>query len=157
MSAQNGGAASRRLLHRMLSHQNWDSEQNLVGNLARISDRTVSNSRVSGTCHSGIQLNNDGILYRIQANNGLSAVVGEWKINGASASFFVQRTIISGTLEVDPGTGFLVLSSNRLYDNQKSSAGIKTTEVFFEIADDAGGINIIDTATMTFISEQGTL
>ncbi len=138
----------------MLSHQNWDSEQNVVGDLARINNRTVSNVVSGGTCHSGIQLDNDGILYLVQGNGGLSAVVGEWKINGASASFFVQRTIISGTLQVDPGAGFLVLSTDRLYDNQKSSVGIKTTEVFFEIADDAGGTNIIDTATMIFVSEQ---
>ena len=142
----------------MLSHQNWDSEQNLVGNLARISNRTVNNVRPSGTCHSGIKLDNDGILYSIQNNGGFSAIVGEWNINGPVANFFVQRTIIPpGTLQVDPGAGFLVLSTDRIYDNQKSSAGIKTTEVFFEIADDAGGTNIIDTATMTFISEQGTL
>ncbi len=138
----------------MLSHQNWDSEQNVVGNLARINNRTISNVLSGGTCHSGIQLDNDGILYLIQANNGISAVIGEWNINGAVANFFVQRTIISGTLEIDPGAGFLVLSTDRIYDNQKSSVGVKTTEVFFEISDDAGGTNIIDTATMTFVSEQ---
>ncbi len=140
----------------MLIHENWDSEQNPVGNLARISDRTVNRIRVNGTCHSGIKLDNDGILYLIQNDGGFSAIIGEWNINNPVANFFAQRTILSGTLEVDPGTGFLVLSTDRIYDNQKSSAGIKTTEVFFEISDDAGGTNIIDTATMTFISEQGT-
>jgi len=137
----------------MLSHQNWQSEQNILGNIANITNRTVSNIRFGATCHSGIKLDNDGILYTIQPNGGFSAIIGEWNINGPVGNFFAQRTILNGgSLEVDPGTGFLQLNADRIYDNQKSSIGLKRTTVFFEISDDAGGTNIIATATMTFDS-----
>jgi len=138
----------------MLVHQTWDSEGPGVASV-NITDRTVSNFRPGGTAHSGVKLDLAGVLSTINAQGGFSAVSGEWLLSGSASSFFVQRTIISGTLEVDPGTGFLQLNADRIYDNQKESAGIKTTVVFFEIADDGIGTTIFDTATMTFISEQG--
>ena len=66
----------------------------------------------------------------------------------------MQRTIISGTLETDAGAGFLQLSGTRSYINEKSTLGIKTTVVFFEISSDASGTPLVATATMTFISER---
>jgi len=129
----------------------------VAANNVKITDRTVLGIRISGTCHSGIRLGSDGVLSTIQGNGGFSAISGEWLVTGSASGFFVQRTIVSGTLEVDPGTGFLQLNADRTYDNQKSSAGTKTTEVFFEISSDVSGTPIVDTATMTFISEQGPL
>ena len=140
----------------MLIHQTQSSE-GIAGNTANIIDRTVSNSRpFDSPCHSGIRLGTDGVLRTFQAAGGLSGVQGEWLVNGSPGGFYTQRTIISGTLEVDPGAGFLQLNVDRNYDNQKASEGVKTTVVFFEIADDAGGTNVLSTATMTFRSEQGT-
>lgn len=140
----------------MLTHQAWDSEGPAAANIVSLSSRTVSNFRVDLTCHSGVRLVSDGVLHTLQANGNLSQVTGEWLVNGTPATFFVQRTIISGTLESDPGAGFLQLNTTRDYDNQKASVGVKTTVVFFEISDDVSGIPVIDTATMTFISEQET-
>ncbi len=122
-----------------------------------ITDRNIRNSIGSGTCHSGVSFGSDGVLSKIQANGGFSAISGQWLVTGAASTFFVQRTILSGTLEVDPGTGFLQLNSTRTYDNQKSSAGEKITEVFFEVSSDVSGVPIVDTATMTFTSDQGFL
>ncbi len=122
-----------------------------------ITDRTVSNGRLSETCHSGIRLGSDGILYEIQANGGFSAVSGEWLITGTASTFYVQRTILSGTLEVDPGTGFLQCNTDRDYDNQRSALGVKTTEIFLEISSDVSGVPVVDTATYFFESEQGSL
>lgn len=130
-----------------------------------IDDRLVSNGRINGPCHSGIRLGMDGVLSTINAGGGFSAQSGEWLLSGSAAAFFVQRTIISGTLHIkdppdqftDPGPGFLQLNVDRVYDNQKASAGLKITEVFFEISSDASGVPIVDTATMTFESEVGEL
>jgi len=143
----------------MLVHQSWASEATEGAGVpsVKITNRTVFNVRISGTCHSGIKLGLDGVLSTLQADGGFSAISGEWLLTGSASSFFVQRTIISGTLEVDPGTGFLQLNADRIYDNQKATQGIKTTEIFFEIADDGVGTTILDTATMTFLSEQGDL
>jgi len=137
----------------MLTHMIQASEG--IGNDAvKLNDRTVNRFRLVDTCHSGIRTNGSGVLQLIQANGGFSSVSGEWLIFGSSATFYIQRTIISGTLEVDPGAGFLQMNTNRTYDNQKASVGVKTTVVFFEIASDASGTPIVDTATMTFISER---
>ena len=140
----------------MLVHQTQTSE-GTVPDSVNITDRTVLGIRESGTCHSGIRLGLNGVLSIIQGNGGFSAVSGEWLISGTASGFFVQHTIISGTLEDEPAGGFLQLNANRDYDNQKSSAGIKTTVVFFEISSDVSGVPVVDTATMTFISEQGTM
>ena len=122
-----------------------------------ITDRFVSGILTSGTCHSGIRFSSDGVLLTIQNNGGFSSVSGEWLVTGTASGFYVQRTIISGTLEVDAGTGWLQLNANRTYDNQKSSAGLKTTVVFFEVSSDMSGVPVVDTATMTFASLQGEL
>lgn len=141
----------------MLVHQTQSSEG--VGTAGvNASNHLVSNGRISGTCHSGIRLGSDGILYLIQANGGFSAFSGEWLITGTASDFYVQHTIISGTLEVDPPVAtWNQLNTNRDYDNQKSSAGIKITEVFFEFSSDMSGSPIVETATMVFESEQGDL
>lgn len=140
----------------MLVHQNQKSE-GVAGDTINITDRTVSNSLpFDSPCHSGIRLGSDGILRTLQADGGLSVIQGEWLVKGSPGSFFVQRTILSGTLEVDPGTGFLQLNTTRDYDNQKATEGVKTTVVFFEVSDDVSGVPVLDTATMTFTSEQGT-
>ena len=141
----------------MLVHQHQDSE-GTVGTTVNITDRTVSNSRpFDSPCHSGISLGTNGVLSTFQADGGLSVVQGEWLVSGNPTTLFAQRTLISGDLQVDPGTGFLQLNVSRNYDNQRVTEGVKTTVVFFEIADDALGTTIFDTATMTFISEQGTI
>lgn len=138
----------------MLSHQNWTTEAVAATNVVTLTSRTVSNFIVDETCHSGIRLGSDGVLRLFQNNGGLSAVVGQWLVNGTASTFYAQRTITVGTLEVDAGAGFLQLNVNRDYDNQKSTTGVKTTTVFFEISSDASGTPIVDTATMTFISER---
>ena len=126
-----------------------------VADFVNITDREINTVRVSGTCHSGVRFASDGVLFRRQADDGLSSISGEWLGQGAASGFFVQLTIISGTLEVDAGTGFLQLNTNRDYDNQKLSEGTKTTVVFFELSSDVSGVPLLDTATMTFVSRQG--
>lgn len=138
----------------MLVHQTQTSE-GIVTDSVKITDRTINNFRGSGTCHSGVRLASDGVLFKIQANDGLSSISGEWLVTGTASGFFVQHTILNGTLESDPGAGFLQLSVGRDYDNQLSSEGEKTTVVFFELSSDVSGSPIVDTATMTFISRQG--
>lgn len=140
----------------MLIHQ-IQSSGGTVSEGVNINDRTIGGERLSGTCHSGIKLGSDGVLSTIQADGGFSQVTGEWMLAGTPSDFYVQHTIIVGTLEVEPGPGFNQLNTDRIYDNQRATAGVKLTTVFFEIADDAVGTNILDTATMNFASEQGTL
>ncbi len=137
----------------MLVHMNQESER--VGTSSvNLTSRLVDNSRILGNCHSGISLGSNGILSLFQPNGGLSQVTGEWLLVGDAADFFVKATIVSGTLLVDPTPfGFVQLSTTRSYDNVSSNLGVfKSTRVFFEIATDIDGNNIVEQATMTFSS-----
>ena len=138
----------------MLVHQIQDSE-GIVLQGVKLTNRTILGFRFSGICHAGIRLGSFGVLSKIQSDGGFSAISGEWLLSGSAADFFVERTIISGTLQVDPGPGFLQLSVNRDYDNQKLTAGVKTTVVSFRVSSDVSGTPVLAAATMTFICEQG--
>lgn len=135
----------------MLAHQIHTSEGS-IGAAVKLTSRTVANFDPIGPCASGVSFDIDGVLSEIQAGGGLSAIIGEWLLTGAASAFFIQRTIITGTLEEDPGTGFLAMSSIRRYENNKASDGLKVTEVFFEISSDVSGVPIVATATHVFSS-----
>ncbi len=122
-----------------------------------ITDRTILNSRDSGVCHSGIRVGSNGVLYRIQANGGFSALSGQWLVNGTASDFYMQRTILSGTLEVDAGAGWIQCNVNRDFDNQQATAGNKMASIFVEISNDMSGVPVLDSATFEFESEQGLL
>ena len=142
----------------MLIHHPMDTDGAPSSSAVKLNSRTVDNFIVDETCHSGLRTLTTGVAQTIQANGGFSAIIGEWLLTGPSSDFFMKRTIISGALEVDSGSGggFVQMNNTLTYDNQKASVGIKTTVVFFEISSDMSGSPIVDTATMTFISEQET-
>ena len=137
----------------MLVHMNQESEGTSI-DAVNLTSRLIDNSRILGTCHSGISLGSNGVLSIFQPNGGLSQVTGEWLLVGNAADFFVKATIVSGTLLVDPSDfGFQQLSTTRSYDNVSSALRVlKSTRVFFQIASDVDGDTIVDQATMTFNS-----
>ena len=138
----------------MLVHMKQESEGAGV-DAVKLSGRLVSNFAFGHACHSGILLGSTGVLFTIQENGGFSAVSGEWLVVGDSADFYVQRTITSGTLQTDPGTGFLQLNTSKTYDNiQTAQFQTKTTVVYFEISSNASGSPVIADATMTFASNR---
>ena len=136
----------------MLVHQIQDTE-GIVNNAVKLNSTTLIRISVNGPTFSGIQLQLTGDLFYRQTNGGLSQIAGQWLIFGSPGTFYVQRTIISGTLETDPGPGFLQLNATRSYTNRKDTIGVKTTEVFFEISDDVSGVPVIEMASMIFESE----
>lgn len=138
----------------MLVHQIQDSE-GVVAQGVHLTNRNILGFRLSGICHAGIRFGSDGVLYKIQSNGGFSAIIGQWLLSGSSSSFWVERTIQSGTIEVDAGAGFLIMSSNRDYDSQLAVAGVKEATVSFKISSDSGGVTIVAEATMNFSNEQG--
>lgn len=124
-----------------------------AGNAVKLLSRTYNSATLfTGPCHSGLKFGLNGVLSKIQGNGGYSAVSGEWLLSGVSSAFWLQRTLISGTLEVDSGAGFLAMSSDLEFRNTISVPGTKETEIYFEIASDSGGATIVATATMTFVS-----
>lgn len=135
----------------MLVHQTQTSEGAVIDTVV-LGNRNVTNFRAVLPCESGIKLDSDGILYTVQNDGGFSAIIGEWLVSGTASTFYVEHTILDGTLETDPGPGFLQLNVDRIYINLKSSEGTKITTVFFEISSDASGTPVVATATMTFSS-----
>ena len=152
MLAQSIVAAFLRHSHKMLVHQIQDSE-GAVTSAVNLTTRTIENSVTTGDCHSGIRLDNAGVAFTKNANNSNSQITGEWLLAGSAAGFFVQRTIISGTLDTDPGAGFLQLNATRTYAILQSSSGDQTTVIFLEISSDVSGVPIVDTATITMIAQ----
>lgn len=138
----------------MLVHQITATKGEIATQVLTLRDRTIINFTLDADCHSGVIFSSSGRLLRIQNNGSTSLIVGEWLVNGTPADFYVQRTIISGTLDekVDPGAGFLQLNTSRSYDNIKRSLGRKTTVVFFELSSDASGVPLVASATMRFVS-----
>lgn len=108
----------------------------------------------SGTAHSGIKLASDGVLFVINQAGGFSAQSGEWLITGNASDFYVQRTVLEGTLETDPGNGFLQLNTDRLYENLQSVDGAKTTKIKLEFSSDVSGVPIVASVVHTYISER---
>jgi len=136
----------------MLVHQSHTSE-GTVSAFVNITDRTISNAAVPGTVHSGVRVGSGGELFAIQANGGFSEISGEWLPVGTPGNFFVASTILSGTLEVDAGSTFVVCSTNRDYDNQKTTQGLKTTSILLTFSSDVSGVPVVATATYIFESE----
>lgn len=79
----------------------------------------VFRSTGTGTVYSGIKFGSDGGIYERQPAGGWSRKFS-WLLSGTNSTFYVVRTVISGSLTTDAGAGPLVLSSDRIYDLQDS-------------------------------------
>ena len=140
----------------MLTHMIRETE-GAASPTVKLTDRTVFNSRPSGICYAGIKVDADGVLYQQQANGGWSAIGSQWLVSGTAASFYVSRTIISGTLTTDAGAGTLQLNTDRIYDIQQASAGLKSASILMDISSDVSGSPIVASATFSLRAEQGSL
>jgi len=87
-----------------------------------------------GTVYSGLKIDADGDLYERQPGGGWSSF-GTWLLSGTNSAFYVNRTINSGSLVTDSGTGSsIILSTDRTYDVQRTGQGGDISQVDFEIA-----------------------
>lgn len=108
----------------------------------------------NATIYSGARFGADGNIYERQANGGWSNI-GSWLMNGTAATYYLLRTIDSGTLTTDAGAGPLQMNANLDYDIQKNGDGYKTTTVTFQISNDVSGSPIVTTRTYIFEAERG--
>jgi hypothetical protein len=118
----------------------------------------VYNYRSSGTCHSGVSFNSNGTEYK-QSNLGswTGTSRGVWLDSGLNSEVWVQRTIVSGSLTVDAGSGRLQLSTTRNFGVQQPTSGTNSCTVRFKFYDAAsGGSEIGDTGNIVISAEQGT-
>ena len=131
----------------------YEASEGAVTAATHLTTRTVFNTVTTGECFSGIVLDNAGVAFTKNADDGNSQITGEWLIAGTPANFYVQRTVTSGSLTTDPGAGFLQLNVTRTYSIRQIGTGDRTTKILLEISDDAGGTNIVASATITMFAQ----
>lgn len=131
----------------------FEASEGEVTAATHLTTRLVFNSVTTGECFSGIVLDNAGVAFTKKANNGNSQITGEWLIAGTPGDFYVQRTVTQGSLTTDPGSGFLQLNATRTYSIRQIGTGDRTTIIFLEISDDAGGTNVVASATITMFAQ----
>ena len=95
-------------------------------------DFTVQGGTSNPTMYSGIKIDADGGVYERQIGGGWSRVF-TWLLSGTNSAYYVNRTVVSGSLTTDAGSGSaLTLDSDRIYDIQSNID--KGCFVSFELA-----------------------
>jgi hypothetical protein len=103
-------------------------------------------SDVYNPVYSGIRFGSDGKIYRSTEQGNWQATGASWLITGAASSYYLVRTVTSGSaLGTDGGT-LQQMNANRDYQIS-SSLERKTTDIEFSISDDSLGSNILVTRT----------
>ncbi len=114
----------------------------------------VSNYGHNAPIYAGIKFDNDGNLYGLNRDNVYS-LLGAWLVSGAAGSYYLSRSIFSGSLNADAGAGPLVMSTDRIFSIQRNYAGMKLTTLDFEISSDSSGSPIVVTGRGEFAAEVG--
>lgn len=132
-----------------MQHQIHSSEGD-PGDTVVLTDLTIINLTVGGTCSAGIKVDADRTLYRQQANGGWSAISGEWLMRGVSSDFYVSMSVDSGSLTLDAGAGPLQLNTDRIYNLDQVGIGSSTVTITLSISDDVSGSPVVASAQFTF-------
>lgn len=136
--------------------------QGAAGNVASVplpepSDAfQVSKLVGASAAYAGAIFATDGWVYALQYN-GNSTKVGRWLNSGENTSFWISRTIDSGTLtNLDAGAGPLALTTSREYSQLETVyANIDTATVSFSISTDVSGTPVVATGTYVISAELG--
>jgi len=121
----------------MFMHQQHHTDQAVDAAVIPALDLERTGSQA--TVHSGIRFDSDGDIYAKSAGGSWNRV-GTWLLSGTNTDFSVNRTIDSGTLTTDAGSGDLQLNADRTFDVQNSvPASDNTADVTFQIQNWNGG------------------
>jgi len=113
------------------------------GNTASLPANDFFTQGFDVTIYSGVQFHSNGLIYERQAE-GTWSTFGSWLLSGTNTTFWLRRTIDSGSLTTDAGgsVGDLrQMDTTREYDVQRNSNGEKRCAVTFTI------VNAADNAT----------
>lgn len=105
-------------------------------------------STALGACYANLQYNSSGEEFKNSAGafDNFSTSRGDWLDSGAAADVWLERTITTGTLFTDPGTGRLQLSTTRSFrvrDNNPSAASV-SCDLEMDMWDAASGGNNLE-------------
>lgn len=127
-----------------------------AGDVAQIIPNDFVTQGFSGTVFSGVKFDADGNIYERQTAGGWSSI-GAWRLSGAASTFYVSRTIDTGSLTTDAGAGPLQMNTDRIYDIQRTSDGEDISRITFSISDDVSGSPVIANRTYMFNVIRGAL
>lgn len=140
----------------MMGDQEWAGDP---GDSAQIISNDFHTEGFDTTVYSGVKFDADGGIYERHPTGGSWSNIGTWLLDGTNSTFYLRRTIDTGTLTSDAGgtIGSLVqLSSDRIYDVQKINNGEKEANVTFTIVN-VGDTVTFATRTYTFLAIRGLL
>lgn len=109
--------------------------------------------RFGSTCYARVKVDNDGDLYESNNAGTTYASYETWLDAGLNSEVWVQRTIISGSLNLDAGSGRLACTADRLFGVQRSTTGTATCTIDLKFYDAASGGNLLDTQRVTLTAE----
>ena len=128
-----------------------------AANVVKIPNVDYTRYAPTGTVYSGAKFDADGNVYARTAG-GAWQMVGAWLVAGSASTFYLSRTIDSGTLTTDAGAGPLQMNTDREYDKQKSGGnGAVSCYVTFSISSDVSGSPVVASQTLYFEAERGLL
>lgn len=115
----------------------------------------ASNIRFNGECFAGVSFKPSRTEFeRVASTGGWTGTNrGVWLDTGVPAAAWIERTINSGTLDDDAGSGRLNLSVERRFGMSQASAGVRTTNITFKFYDAASGGSELDSVTYDIKAE----
>jgi len=99
-----------------------------------------ANDGTGKVIYSGVRFGSDGNIYRM-SEGGTWQVWTQWLVKGAASSYYLFRTINSGTLVSDSGTGVQMSTTRSYY--LTSSIEEKTASIDFTISTSTTGTPVV--------------
>lgn len=115
--------------------------------------KLIANYRFEIICYAGVRVHLDGNLYQSSPTNSYTNDYEIWLDDGSNSEVWVERTIISGTLTSDAGTGRLACSTSRTWYISRGFVGTKNTSIDLKFYDAASGGNLLDTQRVNLSAE----
>lgn len=129
-----------------------------TGPVVSVSAQTNDLTSISpANCVAGLRVSSTGIWYLSDNAGTYSTNIGTWLTSGLNSEVWVERTLVTGTLNnSDPGTGRLVCSSNRTYAviDTTTGGGAVSCEFTLDFYDAASGGSLIGTCTVVLIASK---
>ena len=97
-----------------------------------------------------VKVDADGDLYA--GTPGYSSYE-TWLDSGYNTQVWVQRTIVSGSLDTDSGSGVLACTTDRVFGTLQTVVGTDEAVIDLKFYSDSGGINLLDTQRVTLHAE----
>ncbi|MCB7129680.1 MAG: hypothetical protein J3T61_09100, partial [Candidatus Brocadiales bacterium] len=101
-----------------------------------------------------LKVDNNGGLY--QATPSTWVFYETWLDSGTNDQVWVERIIISGTLNNDPGAGRKACTSDRFYSVLQQVVGIHQCVIDIKFWDAASGGTLLDTQRVTLYAEESS-